>query len=55
MAKAEGLTVDQMKEAIKQCKGLTKREELMLRMSHVCVPMTLVEVEKKPEWENKED
>ena len=54
MAQAEGLTVDQMKEAIKQCEGLTDREELMLRMSHVCVPMTRYEVKKKPEWEYKE-
>tara|TARA_Y100000004_G_scaffold82797_1_gene92874 strand:+ start:1775 stop:1942 length:168 start_codon:yes stop_codon:yes gene_type:complete len=55
MAKAEGLTVDQMKERIKQCEELTQREELMLRMTHVCVPMTLVEVDKKPQWEHKED
>ena len=54
MAKAEGLTVDQMKEALRQCEGLTVREELMLRMSHVEVPMTIMEVNKKPEWEHKE-
>lgn len=55
MAKAEGLTLDQMKEKIRECENLTKREELMLRMSHVPVPMTIMEVNKKPEWEHKED
>ncbi len=60
IAKAEGLTIDQAKEHIRKVidqadnEKQVLRERLMIRMSHVPVPMTLIEVEKKPEWENKE-
>lgn len=53
IAKAQNITVEQARDCIRKMKGKTKREVLMIRQTHIRVPMTMNEVKERPQWEHK--
>lgn len=53
IAKAQNITIEQVREVIRKMKGKKKREVLMIRQPHIAQPMTMNEVKKTPQWEHK--